>query len=254
MSSQIQRLADALRDLAEDTGHLSGTVHEAARRLDQVAQQVAQIQRGLPLNLNGVLGAVGAAGVAARRASVAAHLVASEGGTFADRLADGGVAGTGGTTAPSHEPGAATPTPAVASIAEVQGWVAEINPNYDHGFGPYSTNCGSCALATARRLNGDSTAEAEATTLSVSEMEAATGVPQVPMTPAEIESALRAKGPGSHAVIGIDRDGAPGHWFNAYFDGDEVVTIDGQDGSVNGWPPDPSFPGHPVTRWDAGIL
>ena len=79
-------------------------------------------------------------------------------------------------------------------------------------------------------------------------MEAATGIPQVEMTPEAIADELRAGGPGSHAVVGIDRAGDDGHWFNAYFDGNRVVAVDGQTGQIIEWPP--SFG---AIRWDAAI-
>lgn len=53
-------------------------------------------------------------------------------------------------------------------------------------------------------------------------------------------------GPGANAIIGIDRADGPGHWFNAYFDGEKVVAVEGQSGEVRGWPPDYGE----VTNWD----
>ena len=79
-------------------------------------------------------------------------------------------------------------------------------------------------------------------------MESITGLPQVKMTPEEIANELRAGGAGSHAVIGIDRARQAGHWFNAYFDGDRVVAIDGQSGKVIDWPP-----AFGAVYWDAAI-
>jgi hypothetical protein len=137
-------------------------------------------------------------------------------------------------------------------LDEIKSWLHEINPGYD-GFGPRAVNCGRCAVAVAERIQGRH-AVAGIGTHSVEEMEAITGVEQVPMSPSQIEAALRAKGPGSVAVVGIDRQATQGHWFNAYFDGDKVVAIDGQSGHILDWPPDYSFPGHPVTNWDAGVL
>lgn len=147
-----------------------------------------------------------------------------------------------------------------ASHAEAQGlddiksWLGEINPKYTGDpFDKYSNNCGSCAAAVHARLEGDGTAVATANTLSVPEMESVTGRLQRTMSPSEIHDALVAEGPGAHAVIGVDRQTGPGHWFNAYYDGKQVVAIDGQSGRILGWPPDYGVPTSPVVNWDAGI-
>ena len=51
-------------------------------------------------------------------------------------------------------------------------------------------------------------------------------------------------GPGSHLIVGINRYPTPwgspraGHWFNAYYDGEKIYTLDGQSGDVLDWPYD----------------
>ena len=118
-----------------------------------------------------------------------------------------------------------------------------------------AVNCGQCALAVEQRLSGAvPDASAGLGTLSVAEMEAATGLKQVPATPAQIEQYLIDQGAGAHTVVGVDRaGGVAGHWFNAYYDGKNVYAIDGQTGQVLGWPPNMDFPGYPVTNWDMGV-
>lgn len=116
-----------------------------------------------------------------------------------------------------------------------------------------SVNCGKGALAVHERFEGSADASAELGTLSLDEMETATGGTQVSMSPESIAEHLRNQGRGSHAVVGIDRQGAAGHWFNAYFDGDSVYAVDGQTGQILGWPPDMSFPDAPVVNWDVGV-
>lgn len=143
-----------------------------------------------------------------------------------------------------------------ASVADIFEWVGEINPGYSGDpFDPRSSNCGLCAAAVFARLQGtDPTAIAGTNTLSVDEMERITGRQQVATSPNDIRSLLVAAGPGAHAVIGIDRAIGPGHWFNAYFDGERVVAIDGQTGEILDWPPEYGSERNPVINWDMGEL
>jgi hypothetical protein len=76
-----------------------------------------------------------------------------------------------------------------------------------------------------------------------------TGMEQMTMSPEGIQEYLIAQGPGSHGIVGIDRADGPGHWFNAYYDGERVVAIDGQTGEVNDWPPDYGD----VVNWDISV-
>lgn len=75
-------------------------------------------------------------------------------------------------------------------------------------------------------------------------MEQATGKKCVYMSVNNIENKLKEMGPGAHLIVGINRKrtflGKPqsGHWFNAYYDGQNVYTIDGQIGQILEWPYD----------------
>ena len=143
------------------------------------------------------------------------------------------------------------------SIEDIHRWLPEIN--HGQGMDPFdperAVNCGQCALAVDQRLTGIAPdASAGLGTLSIPEMEAATGLRQVPATPEQIEQFLSSQGPGAHTVVGVDRgNGFAGHWFNAYFDGTRVYAVDGQTGQIVGWPPDMDLPNGPVIAWDMGV-
>ncbi len=141
----------------------------------------------------------------------------------------------------------------VATIESIKNWIGEVNPNYYRGDlfspgdgNPYEENCGSCAYAVESRLSGRNTsAVASACNIGTdAAMEDATGRMCVYMSVSEIEQHLISMGAGSHLIVGINRHRTPtgqpqaGHWFNAYYDGNRIYTLDGQDGSVNGWPYD----------------
>lgn len=137
------------------------------------------------------------------------------------------------------------------TTAEIDTALAEINPNFDP-FDPangYATNCGNTSAILNDFLNGNPTSEAPTGTLGVPEMEARTGNPQTRMSPEQIADSLREMGAGSHCVVGIDRSTGDGHWFNAYFDGDTVWSIDAQTGTRSAWPPNEPN----ATNWDASI-
>jgi len=136
----------------------------------------------------------------------------------------------------------------VQSIEGIQEWIGEINPN-PRGDPRRNVNCGKCAAAVYQRLNGNSGAVAGLGTYSIEEMNTVTGRTQTAMTPGEIESYLIGQGPGAHAVVGVDRASGAGHWFNAYYDGHRVYTIEGQGGTVGGWPPDYGN----VVNWDVSV-
>lgn len=135
----------------------------------------------------------------------------------------------------------------------VSEWISDINPNYD-AFDPYSdysNNCGSCAYAVYQRLEGisnDSVASSENIPYN-EDMEALTGMEQVPMDPSEIEQRLLDEGDGAHAIIGIDRAEGAGHWFNAACIDGKVVAIDGQTGEITDWPPDYGD----VVNWEMSV-
>ena len=157
----------------------------------------------------------------------------------------------GSSHTPSTPNGPGTPdAPTVQTPDDIRAWLDQVNPNYNGSpHDPYSNNCGSCSVSVHDGLNGGAPNPAGPDTLTIPEMEAATGLPQVPMSPTEIADELIAGGPGSHAVIGIDRPHGPGHWFNAYYDGTKVYAVDGQTGQILDWPPS-----YGASNWDAAIV
>ena len=144
-------------------------------------------------------------------------------------------------------------TPAdISHINDLDNWLCDINPNFDEFDinSPYCNNCGSCAYAVWRRLEGDSDICASAENIGYNEeMEALTGMEQVSMSPDEIENNLLTQGDGAHAIIGIDRAEGPGHWFNAACIDGKVVAIDGQSGEILDWPPDYGD----VVNWEMSV-
>jgi len=136
-----------------------------------------------------------------------------------------------------------------ASLEDIGGWINDINPDYDPFdlSSAYDNNCGSCAFAVEQQLEGNTDAVASSENIgTIEEMNALTGKEQIAMSPDEIRDHLIEQGPGSHGIVGIDRVDQAGHWFNAYYDGEQVVTLDGQTGVVQEWPPDYGD----VTNWD----
>ena len=136
-----------------------------------------------------------------------------------------------------------------SSIDQVSSWIKDINPNYNPflppSAHPYNRNCGSCAFAVESRLNGNNSAVASSENIGTDPaMEAATGKTCEYMSVSDIEKKLHDMGPGSHLIVGINRHRTPfgrpqaGHWFNAFYDGNKVYTIDGQCGEIFDWPHD----------------
>lgn len=166
-----------------------------------------------------------------------------------------------GTSLGSNTGGSSSSTSAggsVQSLQSITAWLKSINPNFDNPFtDKYRINCGSCAFAVDSRLSGqNSNAVASATNISTdAAMERATGKKCVYMPVQDIEDYLVSQGAGSHLIVGIDRFPGPdgksqaGHWFNAYYDGKNAYTIDGQNGAVYDWPHDYGS----VSRWCALI-
>jgi len=135
----------------------------------------------------------------------------------------------------------------VQSIQSIAGWLGSINPKYNNPFTPkYRKNCGSCAIAVDSRLSGKNNAAfASAKNIPTdSAMEQTTGKKCVYMSVQDISNYLIAQGTGSHLIVGINRHPTPfgqrqsGHWFNAYYDGTKIYTVDGQSGKVYPWPHD----------------
>ena len=136
---------------------------------------------------------------------------------------------------------------AKVKLNEIEGWITQINPNYDafDPSSPFCNNCGSCAFAVESRLNGIQNIVATETNIGTDPaMEYATGKVCKYMPIESIEEHLKKMGPGSHLIVGINRHPTPwgspraGHWFNAYYDGEKIYTLDGQSGDVLDWPYD----------------
>ena len=155
-----------------------------------------------------------------------------------------------GSTPSSQSPGAASGKN-VQTLEQISSWLTEINPHYyDSDIppwqdNPYHSNCGSCTLAVEKHFLGDTNAVASDINIRTdAAMEAATGKTCTYMSIGDIENILKERGSGSHLIVGINRKPAlfiipqKGHWFNAYYDGKEIYTIDGQTGEIMEWPHD----------------
>ena len=155
-----------------------------------------------------------------------------------------------GTSSAANGSGSIGSNSSIQSIDTISGWIKEVNPNYYNPFypprdNPYHVNCGSCAYAVESRFQGKTDAVASVQNIGTDAgMEAATGKKCVYMSADDIKNTLINMGPGSHLICGINRHRTPsgkpqsGHWFNAYYDGSKVYTIDGQCGEVFDWPYD----------------
>lgn len=144
-------------------------------------------------------------------------------------------------------------------LDDTSKWIKDINPNFYDPFtlpsrNPYHVNCGSCAFAVDTRLSGGDDLVATQNNIGTDRaMEMATGKRCVYMPLESIEDHLRNQGAGSHLIVGINRGPAPngcpqsGHWFNAFFDGVNFHTIDGQSGEILEWPYDYGD----ITEWCA---
>jgi hypothetical protein len=252
--SELQDLLVALDSVNREIEQQVAKLVRQAQQLNQAAAQASAVTHASS-RAEGDRTAI-ALKSAQRAVSQAAQLLhqaalAGKGFVARNAGAQGGARGA----SPEFGPGTASPT-ASQALAAIGSWLPEINPGYTgDAFDPRSSNCGACAAAVFARLEGTMPAAFAGTrTLSVPEMEAFTGGPQVPMSPSAIRDTLIAAGPGSHAVIGIDRTIGPGHWFNAYYDGERVVAIDGQSGEIQDWPPVYGSRNNPVSNWDMGAL
>lgn len=251
--SELESLCRALEDSARPLPMHIQELRRRAVRLRTLAAEVRQASRRLPEagDVGRVVRSLHEASVATEASADSLEQAVRHARAFVQRTLSGAgeraamnALGAGGVSEGAR----------ATSVEEIKRWIGEVNPGYTGDpFHPRSVNCGNCAVAVFNRLSGRTTGSAGLGPLDVAEMEAATGKTQVTMTPVQIREALIQRGPGSHAVVGVDRKGAAGHWFNAYYDGNEVVTIDGQSGTVSGWPPEYGSNGHPVVHWDAGI-
>lgn len=127
-------------------------------------------------------------------------------------------------------------------LAEMKTWIKDINPNFDpyNPWSAYNKNCGSCALAVHNRLKGYKDVVAGRINIAPqdADMEELTGLKCEYMNPSDIEKLLISRGAGSELIVGINREDGPGHWFNVFYDGTNLYTVDGQSGKIMGWPHD----------------
>jgi hypothetical protein len=118
-------------------------------------------------------------------------------------------------------------------------WLAGIYPGRDRHQRP--NNCGECARATDSTWHGTPVAAADLIRKTGGERPAImsewAGRSPEPAGMAEIERRLTQLGPGSSAIIGFDRDGGPGHWFNAVNHEGKILAVDGQSARYEDWPP-----------------
>lgn len=260
--SELQDLLIALDGVTKDAERHAAQLAQHARQLGQAASSTANAAQGSGrADGKQVAAALQSAQRSISQAAQYLHHAALAGNSFVTRYTGGGKAGGPESLSSNSEfgPGSAEfwngdgPTLST-TLGAIAGWLGEINPGYTgEPFDPRSSNCGMCAAAVFARLQGiNPSCVAGTSTLSVEQMEAFTGRPQTSMTPAEMRELLIAAGPGSHAVIGIDRTFGAGHWFNAYYDGERVVAIDGQSGKILDWPPEYGSPSNPVSNWDMG--
>jgi hypothetical protein len=142
---------------------------------------------------------------------------------------------------------------------EVLGeWLTDTNPDMANNLGRQN-NCGECARAVARTWFGDAvTSAALADGKSSGEpsgrMSEWAGHTPVPASMTEVGRRLEELGAGSLAIVGFDRHGRAGHWFNAVNHDGTVLAVDGQSGKFGIWPPtslDSSFDESKMRRSDA---
>jgi hypothetical protein len=135
----------------------------------------------------------------------------------------------------------ADPPPRVEGPGEHPArWVTGIYPGRDR-HERLNNNCGECARAADSTWHGAPAGAAELTGRRGGERPAVmsewAGQPPEPASMAEVERRLAGLGPGSSAVVGFDRKGAPGHWFNAVNHQGNILAVDGQSARFEDWPP-----------------
>jgi hypothetical protein len=136
---------------------------------------------------------------------------------------------------------AADPPPRVEGPGEHPArWVGDIYPGRERQERP--NNCGECARAADSTWHGLPATAAELANRRVGGERPATmiewaGRSPEPASMDDIARRLRELGPGSSAVVGFDREDAPGHWFNAVNHEGTVLAVDGQAARFEDWPP-----------------
>lgn len=226
LSEAIQTIQETTKAAAEPIDHISTTLNTVADNYEEViaSDPFGDMSGGGKAGIGAAaVGAAAAVGLGVLGGAAAGRAAAACAGK---RLDSGGGGAIGSVT--------------TQNIETIKTWIEKVNPHYGNPFLPESgRNCGSCALTVAKRLNGDTTATASLTNIGTdSGMEQATGKSCVYMSLSEMENLIRSKGAGSHFIVGINRTFGAGHWFNAYYDGQKIYTIDGQCGKVFEWPHD----------------
>lgn len=248
--SKLEDLASQVASLGRDASSVSHQLNALRTRVARLHDQLSGAARA-GVDVRGVQQSIAASAQAVQAGAASAGQAAQLASQFANSLvagaATGGLGGGGGGNGGGGGAGGGSDLPSMEDLAD---GVRQVNPNYNptDPDSDWSNNCGSCAVSTLGGLMGGQFQPAGPYSLSPEEMEEAIGQPQTPMSPAEIEQAMRDAGPGSAAVVGFDNE--PGHWFNAYHDGNNVYCVDGQTGTISGWPP--TF--QAATNWDAAIF
>lgn len=241
--SQLERLAEAIVQVGKQAGPVQQSITQVQQRIARLAPAVPDDEAGYARTIRTNLYA---AGQALKDAERLLDDFDKQADAFAKRLVGNGAAGE-----QTGDGETADQTSGVASADDIREWIKDVNPGYSGSrFDPRSTNCGKCAHAVFDALSGKPVRDAGPGTYGSAEMARAIGRKQIPITSSGIATRLRSEGAGAHAVVGVDRQNGVGHWFNAYFDGQDVWAIDGQAGTVSGWPPDYGSPSNPVTYWD----
>jgi len=135
----------------------------------------------------------------------------------------------------------ADPPPQVEAPGEHPArWVDGIFPGRSRQEQP--VNCGECARAADSTWHGVPAVAADLADRRrggerPAVMREWAGLVPEQASMEEIGSRLRELGPGSSAVVGFDRKGAPGHWFNAVNHQGSILAVDGQSARFEDWPP-----------------
>jgi hypothetical protein len=142
------------------------------------------------------------------------------------------------------------------TIEDIGGWIGDINHDGDPDAArteARSVNCGPATVAVFHRLAGiPSNARANLGELTPDDIGAATGLALVPNTSHGIARSLSGEGPGAFTVVAVRyRDGQQ-HAFIAFFDGERVYALDGQNGTTKAWPPPMDRDDNPVQAWFMG--
>src|SRR6202012_655720 len=146
------------------------------------------------------------------------------------------------------------------TIDDIQEWIDDVN----HGGDPTAergperlVNCVPVVVSVFNRLSDiPGTVRAQpvprAHQITDKHIEEATGLTLEPRHPDDIAQALRDAKEGVHTVVVVDYENGEQHGFNAYFDGKNVFALDGQDGTVEAWPPKEILSDSPVRQWWMG--